>query len=133
MDGDRLNKSEIEYILEAPFSMLNRREIIVRKLLTKYHDDKEFMKRAISAVAYSFDPHLAERVRAKHPSSYSKEEKEWASVDRILHPEVLLWLIGFYYFLSDNGDAVGMEILCSPLRELHGPQCQGSFHRPCVW
>ncbi|RYH22833.1 hypothetical protein EON65_18680 [archaeon] len=84
----KINKSEIEYILETPFSMLNRREVKVRKLLTKYHDDVEYMKKALSAVAYNFDPHLAERVRSKHPKSYSKEEREWASVDRVLHPEV---------------------------------------------
>jgi hypothetical protein len=68
--------------------MLNRREVIIRKLLTKYHDDKDYMKKTISSIANSFDPHLAERVRSKHPRSYSREEKEWASVDRILHPEV---------------------------------------------
>lgn len=68
--------------------MLNRREVIVRKLLTKYHDDAEHMKKAISAVAYSFDPHLAERVRAKNPKAYSKEELEWSTIDRQLHPEV---------------------------------------------
>lgn len=84
-----MSKVEIEYVLETPFSMLNRREVLVRKLLTKYHDDKEHMKKAISAVAYSFDPHLAERTRSKHPKQHSKEDKEWISVDKILHPEVL--------------------------------------------
>ncbi len=84
----RLSKSEIEYVLETPFSMLTRKEMVVRKLLTKFHDDAEHLKKAIAAMAYSFDPHLAERVRGKHPRSYSKEEKEWASVDRRLHPEV---------------------------------------------
>jgi hypothetical protein len=68
--------------------MLTRKEMAVRKLITKYHDDKEHMKKAISAVAYSFDPHLAERVRAKHARAYSKEEKNWSIIDRKLHPEV---------------------------------------------
>lgn len=76
--------------METPFSMLNRREVVVRKLLTKYHDDVDAVKRSISAVAYNFDPHLAERVRAKHPRTYTKEEKEWSTVDRIIHPEVKL-------------------------------------------
>jgi hypothetical protein len=84
----RLNKSEIGYILSTPFSMLTRREVTIRKLLTKYHDDIEVMKRSISAVGLSFDPHLAEKTRAKHPKSYSKEEKEWSTIDQVLHPEV---------------------------------------------
>ena len=60
----RLSKVEIEYILDTPFSMLSRKDVIIRKLLTKYHDDKEALQKALSAVAYSFDPHLAESVCA---------------------------------------------------------------------
>eukprot|EP01040_Poterioochromonas_malhamensis_P013046 gene13046-14311_t len=94
----RLNKSEIEYLLATPFSMLTRREVTIRKLLTKYHDDIETMKKAISAVGLSFDPHLAEKIRAKHPRSYTKEEKEWSTIDRILHPEI--W--DFYVNRAEN-------------------------------
>jgi hypothetical protein len=83
-----LSKSEIDYILATPFSMLTRREVTIRKLFTKYHDDVEHMKRSIATVGLSFDPHLAEKTRAKDPRAYTKEEKEWASLDRILHPEI---------------------------------------------
>lgn len=86
--GCRLSKVEIEYILETPFSMLTRREMIVRKLVTKFHDDKEYLKKSIQALAYSFDPHLAERTRAKNPAMYTQEEADWSLVDRKLHPEV---------------------------------------------
>ena len=79
---------EIEYILDTPFSMLSRKEVVVRKLLTKYHDDKEALQKSLAAVAYSFDPHLAERTRAKNPKGYTQEENSWASVDRVLHPEL---------------------------------------------
>ena len=84
----RLSKVEIEYILDTPFSMLSRKEVIIRKLLTKYHDDREALQKSIAAVAYAFDPHLAERIRAKNPKSYTSEEKNWSAVDRVLHPEV---------------------------------------------
>ena len=86
----RLSKVEIEYILDTPFSMLSRKEVIVRKLLTKYHDDKETLQKSIAAVTYSFDPHLAERTRAKNPKGYTPEEQAWSTVDRVLHPEVSL-------------------------------------------
>ena len=68
--------------------MLSRREMIIRKLLIKYHDDASLLKKEMSAVAYSFDPHLAERTRVKDPASYSKEELAWSTIDRVLHPEV---------------------------------------------
>lgn len=83
-----MSKSEIVHILECPFSMLNRREVGIRKLLNKYHDDKEYMKKTIAAVSQGFDHHRAERVRAKNGRFYTKEEYEWSTIDRILHPEV---------------------------------------------
>ena len=61
---------------------------MVRKLLSKYHDDHELMLRGQTS-ALGFDPHLAEKTRAKNPKAYNKEETEWSYVDRILHPEVL--------------------------------------------
>jgi hypothetical protein len=46
------------------------------------------MKQKHAESAYGFDVHLAERVRSKHVNTFSKEEREWASIDRILHAEV---------------------------------------------
>ena len=89
VEAFRLNKVEIDHVLESPFSMLSRREVNIRKLLIKYHDDKDYMKKKMSAVASGFDPQLAEKTRAKHVRFYTKEELEWSSIDRILHPEVI--------------------------------------------
>ena len=36
-----------------------------------------------------FGPELAGNCRFKHPRSWTKEEREWASLDKILNPE--LW------------------------------------------
>ena len=68
--------------------MLTRHEMIVRKLITRYHDNPDILKRKLAAAAYGFDPHLAERTRAKDPHAYTRDEKEWSSIDKILHPEV---------------------------------------------
>lgn len=71
--------------------MLNRREVIIRKLLTKYHDDPNkvsSMSPGALGLTGSFDPHRAERTRAKNPKTYTKEEAEWVTIDRHLHPEV---------------------------------------------
>lgn len=70
--------------------MLSRREMIIRKMLTKFHDDPSKVSgNAITGLsANAFDPHRAERTRAKNPGTYTKEEQEWVSIDRQLHPEV---------------------------------------------
>ena len=62
--------------------------MIQRKLLRKFHDDAEIQKRAMRNAAFGFDPHAAERTRAKDAHAYTKEEANWVSVDRKLHPEV---------------------------------------------
>jgi hypothetical protein len=76
------------HIMKSPFGMLNRREVSVRKLISKYHDDPELMLRGQATAAFGFDPHIAERTRAKNPKAYSKEEFEWSTIDKVLHPEV---------------------------------------------
>jgi len=86
----RLPRSEIVHIMKTPFSMLSRKEIIVRKLMTKYHDDPNVLKRSAAAAIFGFDPHLAERTRSKMPVTYSKQEKEWSTIDRILHPGIFI-------------------------------------------
>eukprot|EP01041_Mallomonas_annulata_P002218 gene2218-4307_t len=81
-------KAEVESILNQPFSMLNRHDMLVRKLLSKYHDNQEMMRSKFAQAAYGFDPHLAERIRAKNVKTRSREEREWVSLDKILHPEI---------------------------------------------
>jgi len=88
VEAFKLPRSEILSIMKTPFAMLSRKEVIVRKLMVKYHDDPSILKRSFAAAAYGFDPHRAERTRAKMPATYTNEEREWSTVDRILHPEV---------------------------------------------
>ena len=97
VEAFRMEKLEIEQILTQPFSMLNRHDVNVRKLLTKYHDDPEIIKRKRMQSVYGFDPHRAERTRAKQKALMSKQELEWASIDKVLHPEV--W--AFYHHDDD--------------------------------
>ncbi len=109
---NRLQKPEIITIMSTPFSMLSRREMQIRKLLTKIHDDPDIIKRKFAAAAYGFDPHLAERVRSKNFKAYTKDEREWVYIDKILHPEVsgiipylifvvacIIYFILFYFIL----------------------------------
>lgn len=84
----RYSRIEIERILSQPFAALSRQEMSVRKLLSKYHDNPEAVKRNMSVEAQGFDPHRAERTRIKMSKGMSQEELQWMSIDKILHPEV---------------------------------------------
>ena len=84
----RMTQVEILHIIKCPYTMLSRREIGVRKLLARYHDDTELARRGASAGTTGFDAHLAERTRAKHPATWTKEESDWASIDKVLNPKI---------------------------------------------
>ena len=84
----RMTQVEILHIIKCPYIMLSRREIGVRKLLARYHDDTELARRGAAAGTTGFDPHLAERTRAKHPATWTKEESDWASIDKVLNPKI---------------------------------------------
>jgi hypothetical protein len=104
IEAFRITKTEINHIMATPFSMLNRREVMVRKLLMKYHDDPDIIKRTFAAAAYGFDEHLAERTRMKNQRAYTREEREWMSIDKILHPEV--WA---YYVNHDHSTGMSED------------------------
>jgi len=104
VDAFRLPAVEIRNIMKTPFSMLSRREVIIRKLMVKFHDDPGVIAKKFAAVAYGFDPHLAERTRSKMPGSYSREDKEWSSIDKILHPEVWAYYVNKDAAAKDKKD-----------------------------
>ena len=93
LESFRYSRHEIEHILHAPFQMLSSREMVVRKLINKYHDDPEIIKRKLNVATHGFDQHLAEKVRIKNFRTCSQEEKEWISIDKILHPEIWDFMI----------------------------------------
>jgi hypothetical protein len=84
----RYTKEEIERLVSSPFSMLTRKEVLVRKLLSKFHDNPGLAARARMEQATGFDPNLSGEVRAKHRSTLTSEERQWASIDRILNPAI---------------------------------------------
>ena len=98
----RLPKNDIEKIMATPFSILSRKEVAIRKLLSKYHDNVDVMKKKSAELLTGFDPHIAERVRSKDPKSFTREEWEFASVDYCLYPlvgYVAFYTVTLYYYL----------------------------------
>lgn len=110
----KIAKIEIEHIMKSPFSMLNRTEMIVRKLISKYHDDPKKIKDLSAGPVIGFDAHLADRVRNKNPLTYTKEEVEWISIDQILHPDI--WK---YYVKYDEGICIDKDKAASNVRYLN--------------
>jgi hypothetical protein len=100
----RLTKIEIEHIMVQSFASLTKHEMIIRKLIKKYHDDPEIVKRKLSETAYGFDPHIAERTRAKDPKAYTKDELEWSSIDRKLHPEIWKYYSNYEHMNKKKSD-----------------------------
>lgn len=74
--------------MSQPFAALSRQEMAVRKLLSKFHDNAEQIKRNMGQAVHGFDPHRAERTRIKTSKAMTPEELQWMSIDRTLHPEV---------------------------------------------
>ena len=83
--------------MSQPFAALSRQEMAVRKLVSKFHDNPEQVKRGLGPEAHGFDHHRAERTRIKMSKAMSQEELQWMSIDKILHPEVLSVFMFYAY------------------------------------
>ncbi|GMH66094.1 hypothetical protein TL16_g04355 [Triparma laevis f. inornata] len=116
----RIEKSEVDRISETSFSKLQRKEVIVKKLLMKFHDDADMMKRKAEMLSSGFDPHLAAEVRCKVAKTWTPVEKEWVTVDKLLNPSA--W-IGReegdgMHFDSKKADSQLMELTGEEQEEL---------------
>lgn len=83
----RFPREELRRILAEPSEDLNRKELYVRKLLHKFHDDPQLVGPDLpTALAETHNTSLAEQTRMKHPRHRTAMEKEWISLDKILNP-----------------------------------------------
>jgi len=97
----RLDRNEVLRISETPFAKLVRKEVGIKKLLGKFHDDAELMRRKAEQNASGFNPFLAAETRHKDSATFTPEQKEWATVDKILNPGA--W-IGYVKPLGEHAD-----------------------------
>lgn len=82
-------RGELERINKVTFDQLTRQERSIWKLMKRYHNDPRKLIDTQKTKGEGFDPNYAPTVRFKHPRSWTKEEREWSSMDRVLNPE--LW------------------------------------------
>ena len=88
IDQCRFDRLELERILAEPFSDLNRREMHVRKLVHKFHDDPQLVK--TNSLVEEDGMHnylLAQQTRLKSCKHRTTVEKEWISLDKVLNPQ----------------------------------------------
>ena len=85
----RFDRLELERILSEPFADLTRREVHVRKLVHKFHDDPQLVKVNHLVEQEGMNDHLlAQQTRLKSHKHRTTMEKEWISLDKILNPQV---------------------------------------------
>lgn len=84
----RFDRLELERILAEPFADLTRREVHVRKLVHKFHDDPQLVKPDCHVEQDGMNDHLlAQQTRLKSHKHRTTTEKEWISLDKILNPQ----------------------------------------------
>ncbi|KAF4040844.1 hypothetical protein GN244_ATG06886 [Phytophthora infestans] len=78
-----LSQLEVERILKAPWNLLERKEILIRKILTRFRDDHGSNAKHRTAPNYST---MVTLLRAQKPTELTREEREWRLYDQLLNP-----------------------------------------------
>lgn len=80
-----LSKLEVERIMNSPWNLLERKEIQVRKIVTRFRDDYNAAPKA-SALNSAPPTSMVALLRAQKWSELTTEEREWRQYDRLLNP-----------------------------------------------
>ncbi|KAI9993244.1 hypothetical protein PInf_015319 [Phytophthora infestans] len=78
-----LSQLEVERILKAPWNLLERKEILTRKILTRFRDDHGSNAKHRTAPNHST---MVTLLRAQKPTELTREEREWRLYDQLLNP-----------------------------------------------
>ena len=81
-------RGEVERIVAGPFETLTRKEQLVYKLVSQFHDSPKKLL-AQAARDSGADKDTAGAIRCKHPKSRTQDEREWCTMDQIVNPD--LW------------------------------------------
>ncbi|GLE03095.1 hypothetical protein PINS_up011974 [Pythium insidiosum] len=78
-----LSQMEVERILKAPWNLLERKEIQIRKIVTRFRDDTPGKSKSSSTKSPMT---MVTMLRAQPVSELTSEEREWRQYDRLLNP-----------------------------------------------
>ncbi|KAL4128407.1 hypothetical protein PRIC2_007395 [Phytophthora ramorum] len=78
-----LSQMEVERIMKAPWNLLERKEILIRKILTRFRDDHGGnAKRKTNQDGTT----MVTLLRAQKSTELTREEREWRLYDQLLNP-----------------------------------------------
>lgn len=104
-----LSKLELERIMNSPWNLLERKEIQVRKVVTRFRDDCGASSKASSSTTSSPPTTMVALLRAQKWSDLTAEEREWKQYDRILNP-------AYYRTATKNESAMRFQQLAQNLK-----------------
>lgn len=106
-----LSQLEIERILKAPWNLLERKEIQVRKIFTRFRDDSPATKQKKNEAPTN----MAAFLRSQKSTDLTTEEREWRRYDQLLNPVYyplnMKKLAEDLHAIATGGEAAKRELL----------------------
>ncbi|KAL3661511.1 hypothetical protein V7S43_013271 [Phytophthora oleae] len=111
-----LSQMEVERIMKAPWNMLERKEILIRKILTRFRDDHGGNTKHRANPNGSASS-MVTLLRAQKSAELTKEEREWRLYDQLLNP--VYYPVNFKRLAKELADVVATpggleEVTISP-------------------
>ncbi|KAG1696443.1 hypothetical protein DVH05_018574 [Phytophthora capsici] len=98
-----LSQMEVERIMKAPWNMLERKEILIRKILTRFRDDSGGSHKQ-RAKPNGSGTSMVTLLRAQNSAELSSEEREWRLYDQVLNP--IYYPVNFKRLAKELADVV---------------------------
>ncbi|KAG6610890.1 IQ motif, EF-hand binding site [Phytophthora cinnamomi] len=109
-----LSQMEVERIMKAPWNLLERKEILIRKIVTRFRDDhggnpkRKPNQQGVSMVAL---------LRGQKSTELTREEREWRLYDQLLNP--MYYPVNFKRLAKEIAEATAVpggleEVTISP-------------------
>ncbi|KAG4061678.1 hypothetical protein PC123_g3438 [Phytophthora cactorum] len=80
-----LSQMEVERIMKAPWNLLERKEILIRKILTRFRDDHGSNTKRRAHPNGSMTS-MVTLLRGQKSTELTREEREWRLYDQLLNP-----------------------------------------------
>ncbi|KAE9043746.1 hypothetical protein PR002_g3176 [Phytophthora rubi] len=109
-----LSQMEVDRIMKAPWNLLERKEILIRKIVTRFRDDHGGnSKRKPNQQGVS----MVTLLRGQKSTELTREEREWRLYDQLLNP--MYYPVNFKRLAKEIADAVAIpggleEVTISP-------------------
>ncbi|ETP13100.1 hypothetical protein F441_11679 [Phytophthora nicotianae CJ01A1] len=100
-----LSLMELERIIKAPWNLLERKEILIRKILTRFRDDHGSNSKRRAPPNDSMS--MVTLLRAQKSTELTHEEREWRLYDQLMNP--MYYPVNFKRLAKELSGATGLE------------------------